>query len=227
MTSDLTWHRRLAQRVLQNSAVILPPQRSDWAAAMRTEVQYIDDDREALRWALGSVRAGCTERLQALRRHQFLTIHSLVVLWIVMFIVSSAFNISIALATRLRFQGTASAMGQLLEGFHYDRFVPLADAMPMGLFVLMGFVVVLFAASLNLSLRRRPAAFAAFCSAVILSLGAWLFELGIPAYMQAMSPQHLWRIGICFILTAGVLTVLRFTSAPPNSSIQRLKRRQL
>ena len=192
---------------------------------MRTEAQHISDDREALGWALGSVRAGFTERLRALRAHKVLTIHSLAVLWIVMFIVSSAFNVSISLATRLRLHGMASAMGRLIEGFHYDRYVPLADAMPMELFVLMGLVVVLFAVSLSLSLKRHPAAFAVFCGAVGLSLCVWLYLLGIPAYGQAISPQHRWRIGVCFILTAGVLSALRFCGSTPNSSMQRLESR--
>lgn len=222
-----TWRRRMAQKMLHHGAVLLPPERSSWAAAMRTEAEHIDDDREALEWALGSVRAGFTERLRVLRAHKMLTTHSLAVLWIVMFIVSSAFNVSIALATRLRFHGMASAMGRLIEGFHYDRYVPLADAMPMELFVLMGLVLVLFVVSLSLSLKRRPAAFAVFCGAVGLSLCAWLYLLGIPAYGQAISPEHRWRIGVCFVLTAGVLCALRLCDTAPNSPMQRLDGRRL
>ena len=222
MTFAPTWRRRLTQKLLHCCDVVLPMERSAWAAAIRREVQHIDDDREALSWALGGVRAGFSERLREVRAHKMLTVHSLAVLWIVMFVISSAFNVSIALATRLRFQGMASAMGWLLDGFRYDRFVPFADAMPAGLFVLMGLIVVLYGVSLSLSLRRRPAAFAVFCSAVGLSLAAWLYQLGIPAYMQAMSLQHRWRIGACFILTAGVLSALRFSAVAPKSSMQLL-----
>jgi hypothetical protein len=191
---------------------------------MRSEARHIDNDREALSWALGSLYAGYAERLRAVRARKKLPTHSLAVLWIIMFIVSSAFNIGIALAARLRYQGVASAMGALIAGFRYDRFVPLADAMPRGLLALMGLIVVLFAVALHLSLRKRPAAFGAFCSAAGLSLGAWIYELGIPAYVQAMSPQHLWRIGICFVLTAGVLRAAWRAGAaqrPPNRPLDR------
>jgi hypothetical protein len=222
VTDASTWRRHLAQRALHYCDLILPAERSAWAAAVRTEVQHIEDDREALNWALGGVRAGFAERLRALRSHRLLTVHSLAVMWIIMFIISSAFNVSIALATRLRFRDAASAMGWLLDGFRYDRFVPFADAMPAALFGLMGLVVVLFAVSLFLSLRRRPAAFAVFCIAVGLSLAAWLYQLGIPAYLHAMSPQHRLRIGACFILTALVLGVLRVWGAAPSASLQRL-----
>jgi hypothetical protein len=216
----------LAQQLLRHSAALLPPDRTSWAAAMRAEVQHIDDEGAALGWALGSVCAGFAERLRALRMHKMPSLHALAVLWIVMLIASSAFNVSIAVATRLRLQGVASALGRLLEGFRYERFVPFADAMPTGLFVLMGVVVVLFVVSLSLSLRRRPAAFIAFCSAVGLSFAAWLYQLGIPAYAQAMSLQHRWRIGICFVLTAGVLGAVRFFGAAPKPSMQRLDERR-
>jgi hypothetical protein len=189
---------------------------------MLTEARYIDDDREALRWALGSLYAGYAERLRALAVRKLFSIHSLAVLWIIMFMVSGVFNLGVVLATRLRYEGMASAMGSLMRGFRYNQFVPLADAIPIGLFVLMALAIVLFAVSLALSLRRRPVAFAAFCSAVGLSLGIWLYELGIPAYVQTMSPQHLWRNGICFVLTAGVLSAARFSGATPRRPVQRL-----
>jgi len=189
---------------------------------MRMELQHIDSDAEALGWALGSIRAGFAERLRALRTHNTPSLHSLAVLWIGMLIASSAFNVGLVVATRLRFQGLASAMGRLIEGFHYDRFVPFADAMPMGLFVLMAMVLVLFVVSLSLSLRRRPTAFLAFCSAVALSLAAWLYQLEIPTYVQAISSAHRWRVGICFVMTAGVLSALWFCSTTPKLSLQPL-----
>jgi hypothetical protein len=204
--------------------MVLPSARSSWAAAMRAEAQHIDDDREALSWALGCLRAACAARLDTLRPRRILTLHSLAVAWIAMFIVSSVFNVSIALATRLRLHGVASAMGGLIEGFRYDRFVPFADAMPLGLLVVMGLVVVVFAASLFLSLRRHSAAFVTFCCAVALSVTTWLYQLGIPAYFQAISPEHRWRIGICFAMTMGVLSVLGFHGALRYSSIQQGRR---
>jgi hypothetical protein len=226
MRPRLTWRRRLARRVLRLSAVLLPAERLSWAAVMKAEALHIDDDREALCWALGGVRAGVTERLRVLWVHKLFSPRSLGILWIVIFVLSSAYNVSIALAARLGYQRTATALGWWMKGFRYDRFVPLADAMPLGLFALMGLAFVLFAVSLYLSVRKRPAAFAAFCVAIGLSLAAWLYQLGIPAYMQAMSPQHRWRIGICFVLTIAVLTSLRFCGAAPDAAIRRLNREQ-
>jgi predicted membrane channel-forming protein YqfA (hemolysin III family) len=191
---------------------------------MRAEAQHLDDDGESFRWAFGCVYACCSERVRAFPIRELLSLHSLAVLWIITFIVSSAFNVSIVVATRLRYQYMANAMGSFMEGFHYNRFIPLADAMPIGLFVLMTFVVVLFAASLWLSLQRRPAAFWTFCGAVGLSVGTWLYELRIPAYVQAMAPQHLGRNGICFALTTLVLGAARFIGQATAPTTPRLNR---
>ncbi len=226
VNSRSTWRRRMAQGALRIGALLLPSDRGAWAAVIRAEAQYIDDDREALDWALGSIRAGAAERLRALRALRLFSLHALGIVWIVIFTASSAFNVCIALAARLGYQRAASALGWWLHGFQYDRFVPLANAMPVGLFVLMGLVVVLFTLSLYLCLRNRPAAFTAFCIGLGLSLAAWLYELGIPAYLQAISSPHRWRIGICFALTSGILGALRSGKTAPNSLPRRLNRVQ-
>ena len=218
MTRKLTWHRLIAQKVLRHCVALLPKDRSSWAIAMRSEIQHIEDDREALSWALGSLRACLIERLRALRPGRLFSAHSLGVLWIVVFIISSAYNMSIALAARLGYLRMTSALGWWMKDFQSDRFAQFADSIPIGLFALMGLTVVLFVASLNLNLRGRPTGFATFCCAVGLSLVAWLCQLGIPAYLQAMSPWHLWRIGICFVLTATVLSTLRILRLTANSS---------
>jgi hypothetical protein len=226
VTYPLTWRRRLTQTALRLGTALLPAERLAWGAVMRAEAQHINDDGEALHWALGSVCACAAERCRALRMRRLFSPHSLGILWIVIFIVSSAFNMSIALAARLGYQRMASALGWWMREFQYDRFVPFAAAMPAGLFALMGFVVVLFSASLYLSVRNHRAAFATFCAALALSLVTWLCQLGIPAYLQALSPQHRWRIGICFALTAGVLGALRCGSAVPDPSMQGLDGRR-
>jgi hypothetical protein len=206
------------------SAWLLPASRASWAAVMHAEVQLIENDREALKWAVGSVHAGLAERLRVWQLRRLLSARSAGILWIVIFIVSSAFNVSIALAARLGWERMASTLGWWLRGFQYDRFVPLARAMPIGLFALMGAVVAAFCISLYLSLRKSRRAFAAFCAALGLSLAAWLCQLGIPAYAQAISAPHRWRSGMCFVLTIGVLSALWRGSGARSSSVHRQPR---
>jgi hypothetical protein len=55
--------RRLAIKLVQHASWVLPGARSPWAAAMRRELEYIQDDPAALRWALGCVVASYRTRL--------------------------------------------------------------------------------------------------------------------------------------------------------------------
>ena len=55
--------RRLAVKLAQHAACVMPGARSPWADAMRRELDYIGDDPAALRWALGCVLASYRARL--------------------------------------------------------------------------------------------------------------------------------------------------------------------
>jgi hypothetical protein len=55
--------RRWAVKLAQHASRVLPGARSPWAEAMRRELDYIEDDRAALRWALGCVLASYKARL--------------------------------------------------------------------------------------------------------------------------------------------------------------------
>jgi hypothetical protein len=63
--------RRIARTVAGHASRVLPGARSGWAEAMRRELDYIEDDRAALRWAIGCVMAGYAERLAALPRSRW------------------------------------------------------------------------------------------------------------------------------------------------------------
>ena len=60
--------RRWAVELAQHAAWMLPGAQSPWAEAMRRELDYIEDDRGALRWALGCVLASYKARLAGLPR---------------------------------------------------------------------------------------------------------------------------------------------------------------
>jgi hypothetical protein len=60
--------RRIAIGMTRHAAWVLPVVRSAWAEAMRSELDYIGDDRAALRWALGCITASYAARLAAALR---------------------------------------------------------------------------------------------------------------------------------------------------------------
>jgi hypothetical protein len=53
--------RRLALRLMQHVAHVLPASRQEWAEAMRNELEHIDGDLGAVRWAAGCVVASYVE----------------------------------------------------------------------------------------------------------------------------------------------------------------------
>src|SRR6266852_1981894 len=59
----LGWSRRLAVKLAQHASWVLPGARTPWAEAMRRELDYIEDDPAALRWAFGCVLASYKARL--------------------------------------------------------------------------------------------------------------------------------------------------------------------
>jgi hypothetical protein len=54
--------RRLAFALIAHAADVLPPLRSPWGEAMKHELDHIEGDVEALRWAAGCVIASYLER---------------------------------------------------------------------------------------------------------------------------------------------------------------------
>ena len=63
MTAAPGCWRRLAVRLAQYAAWLLPGAGSPWSDAMRSELDYIASDPAALRWALGCVLGSCRVRL--------------------------------------------------------------------------------------------------------------------------------------------------------------------
>jgi len=60
--------RRWAVAAVDHAARVLPPTHREWAEAMRRELDHIEDDRAALRWAFGCVLSSYRTRLPALPR---------------------------------------------------------------------------------------------------------------------------------------------------------------
>jgi hypothetical protein len=55
-------------RLARHASGVLPRARSSWAEAMRRELDYIEDDRAALHWAIGCVMASYAAQFAVLLR---------------------------------------------------------------------------------------------------------------------------------------------------------------
>jgi pimeloyl-ACP methyl ester carboxylesterase len=68
MSAELSRWRRIALKIVGHASWVLPGARSGWADAMQRELDYIEDDHAALRWAIGCVMASYSARLAALQQ---------------------------------------------------------------------------------------------------------------------------------------------------------------
>ena len=66
--------RRLAFALIAHAADVLPPLRSPWGEAMKHELDHIEGDVDALRWAAGCVIASYLERGGRKMNQSFVTI---------------------------------------------------------------------------------------------------------------------------------------------------------
>lgn len=58
--------RRFALRLVRHAVFMLPRRFASWGRAMQHEMEYIQPDREALRWAVGCVSTGYLQRIASL-----------------------------------------------------------------------------------------------------------------------------------------------------------------
>lgn len=95
--------RRIALRLVRHAVFMLPRRSAAWATAMQHEMEYIQPDREALRWAIGCVSTGYLQRFASLD-----VIQTSVLRWaLVVFIASWTFTAFLA-AFLLRLKMTGS-----------------------------------------------------------------------------------------------------------------------
>lgn len=55
--------RRMAILLVSHAAKVLPPKREEWARAMVNEIDFLTEDRIALKWAIGCVYTSYWERV--------------------------------------------------------------------------------------------------------------------------------------------------------------------
>lgn len=62
MSASPTWKRRIARRLVGHAARVLCPIRPTWSEVLKSEVEHVPGDYQALMWAVGCVWASYMER---------------------------------------------------------------------------------------------------------------------------------------------------------------------
>ena len=215
----MSWSRRCAVYLVRHAAGVLPQARTTWADAMEHEVRHVEDDREALRWAVGCVRAGYSERIEAMR-----IVDSWIVRWLLALVIGcnaldTLFAPVLTLAWRSHHLEIAAFLGGFTPGDDYRRFIPLMDALPGWVAALQCVAAALFLLSAWKLLRNRRSAFAPFAAALLLALVTWRIERRIPVYDTLFSPRHLQAdyaiFGLLALLGVAIWKIAHSPTVPP------------
>jgi hypothetical protein len=161
-----TPRRRTALALMRHAARIMP--RGDWGEAMQNELQAIDDDHVALRWACGCVIAGYSERINVMLQTWYA--RSALACLIALLALREFFAPLLIFAYRTQNLGLARFLGLRTAGDDYRRLIPVMDATPVWLPLLWVAAGVLFLMALWRMLRRMDGAVAFFFLAFALDL---------------------------------------------------------
>ncbi|MCA1828462.1 MAG: hypothetical protein ABR567_10135 [Myxococcales bacterium] len=177
--------RGLAVRLVKHAARVLGT--SPWSEAMKSELEHIDGDYEALCWAIGCVVASYVERSSVATLLHTPTARGLLAVAVLTQVLAFLFATALTLAVRLEHLRIAAFLGKFTPGDDYRRFIPLIDATPWWIHVLWITASALFLACAIALLLDRRAAFAAFAAAWPLgAIGNWISE-STPVYRQTFS----------------------------------------
>jgi hypothetical protein len=186
-TAPASPRRRLAEALVRRAATVMPREQHTWADAMRNEIAYVADDRDAFRWAIGCLRAAHVARLRALYLLDVAFVRFGGALLAAFLAFSGMFATALTLAYRLQALGTAEQLGGLTVGDDYRRLVPLMEGIPWWAHALAVAGGACYLVAIVYLLRRRTAAYVALLLGVGLSVGGeWLVqpiiaEIGVAA----------------------------------------------
>ena len=175
--------RWLSRQLFRVAMQVSPCEREEWAQAMSREVDEIPSEREALRWALGCLKASCHERLKSMRLTSWWPVRWGMALWIALLAIDALFYAGITLTYKL---------GLFTEPYPYPQNVRLLEVTPLWepLLTLVAGVVLLLA--IVLILRRSRVAFGAVVApfAIMLLQFAVRFSRPESGYLQSLSIAH-------------------------------------
>ncbi|HEX4637609.1 MAG TPA: hypothetical protein VH189_15600 [Rhizomicrobium sp.] len=160
--------RQVANALMRHATWVMPSSDKAWGDAMQNEMQSIEEDREALRWAVGCLIASYGERTLGL-------LHSRPARWTLASLTSllamrEFFAPAMVMAYRLQDQWLLQLFGAQTAGHDYHRFTPLLETVPS--WILMFWIVsgLLYVGAIWRLLRKAGAAYVPFFLALIMDM---------------------------------------------------------
>ncbi len=197
--------RRIAAALLRHAARVMPQGAMHWGAAMENELQAIEDDHAAVRWAIGCVQAGYWERSNAMLQSWY--VRAGLACLIAALGLREFFAPLLIFAWRMKYLGLAHFLGLRTAGDDYRRLIPVMDATPAWLPVLWVAAGLLFLAALWQMLRKAEHSAVLFFSAFGLDLaGIWAVQSIQASTGVVITPNPIVRgAGVALTLLTGLL----------------------
>ena len=172
MSERYSTSRWLALQLAEQAARMVPFQQRHWTAAMRNELDYVADDRQALAWAAGCLRATLMERLRAVYVPDTRVIRLLMILPLAILVFSDVFATALTAAYRMGALGVASVLGGLTPGDDYRRLIPLMENVPLWLHGLWISAAALYAFTILRLIGKKRVSCVPVLFAIALEVGA-------------------------------------------------------
>jgi hypothetical protein len=175
--------RKISRALVNYARMVMPESRAFWAEGMANELNHIEDDGAALRWAIGSVMTAYLEKASAVFGSA--PVRALLILPLLFEVMQAVFAQTMTLAWRLDAKGLLGVMGAQTPGDDYHRFIPLLQLVP-DWYVVSGFVAgALVLASAVQLVRRRPSAVIFFIAGIVVGIVAEKLVHTIPSFNHA------------------------------------------
>jgi hypothetical protein len=162
--------RKISWMLVSHARMVMPESRAFWAAGMGNELNHIEDDGTALRWAMGGVMTAYLELASAVFGSA--PMRGLLILPLLFEVMQAVFAQTMSLAWRLGATGVLGVMGAQTPGDDYHRFIPLLQLVP-DWYIVSGFLAgALVLASAVQLVRRRSSAVMLFVAGIVVGIVA-------------------------------------------------------
>jgi hypothetical protein len=178
MSERKTKRRWLALQFADQAWRILPAGQRHWAEAMRNELDYLTEDRQALAWASGCLRAGIMERLQSMHVPDSRAVRILISLPLALLTLNDVFATALTAAYRMGALGIARQLGLMTPGDDYKRLIPLMENIPLWLHALPTAAAALYGITIVRLIANVRVSWIPVACAIVLELAAQI--LGRP-----------------------------------------------
>jgi hypothetical protein len=193
--------KRLALSLVRHAAYVLPSPLASWGAAMRHEIEYIEPNFEALKWAVGCVSTSCIRRIASINVVKITLVRWLLAVFIASWAIDDLF------AARLFYLKTAGWLGLRLETHDYTQYMSALNVLPTWIILLDGASGLLYIAAAYCLMRRRFSSTWVLLAGTVLSCLACVGGLILVCH-SGLSADGLGRGGLTYGLHIGIVALL-------------------